>query len=474
MDMEKLVDNKYFEHIISILILLPVAFIFIIKEFSNDVRTYQGVARLTDYFGTFPINIDLAYESKPIGNRILNYILYKISSLFTTFGTPEYEILIKIIAVICVLIICYYFSTKIKGRYIFLLSSLAFLTPLNFTLLVPDWWSPLFGLLVLSLFLTDKPTNHYIAGMIITIICLLKGPTILIVIPIICALYLFDKDNLLQSLIRGAISSFLFLIIILFCGFFNNIIPDMMMLGKYGHLGYYNIPEIMLGFTQILLPTFLFIPILVAGFVSAIFLYYTLVRTKKFTKLLLFGLMWIFTIFYICIQNMFFPYHYMALIFPSIITVLVIFNANIKKISIAITLSLFIIMASLSIVMPNEEGTGNKVIVQKIINKFPDIIDQDHILYLESGSAPYYFQSNTSCRFIQSLPFQMNTETWDITDTLQYQENFKCIMNYQNKYIIMDRLWFKQNTSDNKKVIERIHTDYSLVWEEGWDIYERR
>lgn len=474
MDMQKLVENKCVESIISILILIPVTLIFIFKEFSNDARTYHGVARLTDYFGSFPTNVDLAYESKPIGNRILNYILYKISSLFTSFGTPEYEIVVKIISVICVLLICYYFSTKFKEKYIFLLSSLAFLTPLNFTLLVPDWWSPLFGLLALSLFLTNTPRNHYLAGMIITIICLLKGPTIILVISIACALYLLKKENWIQSLTRGAISSILFLLFILLCGFFTNIIPDMLILGKYGHLGYYNIPEIMLGFTQILIPTFLFIPILIAGFISGIFLYYKFIRSRDPIKLILFGLMWASTIFYICIQNMFFPYHYMALAFPSLISIISLSNNRVKKLSIINIIFIFIIMASLNMVMTTEEGTGNLTIYKNIISNYPDIQYQDTILYLDSGSAPYYFKINSSCRFIQPLPFQMNTNTWDITDTEQYQENFKCIMDYRNKYIIMDKIWFDQNTTDSKKVMEHIQKNYTLIWSDEWYIYKRR
>lgn len=474
MDFQKLVENKYLESVISILILIPVALIFVIKEFSNDARTYQGVARLTDYFGAFPSNIDLAYESKPIANRMLNYILYKLSSLFTTFGTPEYEIVVKIISMICVLVICYYFSTKIKGKYIFLLSSLAFLTPLNFTLLVPDWWSPLFGLLSLSLFLTNTPRNHYLAGMIITIICLLKGPTIILVIPIVCALYLLQKEDLTQVLIRGFISSTLFLLIILLCGFFVNIIPDMLILGKYGHLGYYNIQEIVLGFTQILVPTFLFIPIIISGFVSGIFLYYNFIKTKKINNLIIFIIMWISTIFYICIQNMFFPYHYMMLVFPSIISIVLLSDKRIKQISIIIVISVFIIMSLLGIIMNIEEGTGNITTYKNIISNYTDIPYQESILYLDSGSAPYYFKINSSCRFIQSLPFQMNTRTWDITDTDQYQENFNCIMNYQNKYIIMDEIWFNQHTNDSSIVMSKINEDYTLVSNEEWDVYKRR
>lgn len=472
MDLQKQAENSL-EYIISLLILIPVSLVFIFKEFSNDARTYQGVARLSDYFGSFPTNIDLAYESKPIANRMLNYILYKVSSTFTTFGSPEYEMLVKIISVICVLVICYYFSTKINIKYTFLISSLAFLTPLNFTTLVPDWWSPLFALLAISLFLTDKPRNHYVAGMIITIICLLKGPTILLVIPIACSLYLLNKQDWLKRLSRGALSSFLFLLAIIVCGFFNNIIPDMLILGSYGHLGSYNIPEIVLGFTRILVPTFLFIPILITGFISAIILYFNFIKVRQFKKLIIFGIMWISIIFYVCIQNMFFPYHYMSLVLPSLLSIILLTETLIKKF-IMIIIIVFISLTLLGLIMNVEEGTGNSFIAKNAMLNLTDLSHQTDILYLETGSAPYYFERNTSCRFIQSLPFQMNSETWDITNTPQYKENFKCIMDYQNKYIIIDEIWFKQNTTDNKKVMEKINSNYTLVWTDGWSIYQKR
>ena len=64
---------------------------------------------------------------------------------------------------------------------------------------------------------------------------------------------------------------------------------------------------------------------------------------------------------------------------------------------------------------------------------------------------------------------------WNITDIPQYQENFKCIMDYHDKYIIMNSdHFFEQNTSDNKLVMSKIQTEYKQVWNEGWNIYERR
>jgi len=472
--------TKYIEHIITALILIPVSIIFMIHPLNGDIRTYQGVARLADYFGSFPTNIDLAYESKPIANRMLNYFLYKISSIFTTFGTPEYEMLIKFISILCVIIICYYFSTKFENKYIFLLSVLAFLTPTNTLTLIPDWWAPLIALFALTLFLTNKPSNHYLSGIMITIMFLLKGPTIILVIPIACALYLLKDNDWLNCLKRGAISSSLFLIFILLCGYFKNIIPDMILSTYYVHQIYYDFQTTLILLIQNLIPLYFCMPIFIAGLIGACILYLKLTKNKEINKILMLILMWISSLLYIFIQNEFYLTHYLILLVPSIISLILLSNKLIKQF-ITIIIIIFIILTVVSIYETDKEPS----IANRIIENISAIQNQEHILYLDSGQAPYYFQSNTSCRFIQSLPFQRNTDIWNITTTPYYQENFKCIMDYQGKYIIMDGylrtpeysingIWFEQNTSDNKLVMSKIQTEYKQVWNEGWNIYERR
>jgi len=462
--------TKYIEHITTTLILIPVSIIFMIHPLTNDMRIYQGVAKLTDYFGPFPANIDLAYESKPIANRMLNYFLYKISSIFTTFGTPEYEMLIKFISILCVIIICYYFSTKVKDKYIFLLSALAFLTPTNHMTLIPDWWAPLIALFALTLFLTNKPSNHYLSGIMITIMFLLKGPTILLVIPIACALYLLKSNDWINCLKRGAISSSLSLIFILLCGYFKNIIPDMILSTYYVHQVYYDFQTTLIILLQNLIPLYFCMPIFIAGVAGACILCINFMKKKEISKALMLILMWITPLFYVFIQNEFIIAHYVILIIPSIISLILLSNKLIKQF-IVIIIIIFMILTVVSIYETDIESP----IVNRVIENISDIQNQERILYLDYGTAPYYFQSNTSCRFIQSLPFQRNSDTWNMTGMPQYWENFKCIMDYQDKYIVMNNdHFFEQNTSDNKLVMSKIQTEYKQVWNEGWDIYERR
>ena len=73
------VNIEYILDKIITFILLPIVSIsFIINSISSDPKIYQGIARLTDYFGTFPQNVDTIWEVKSISNRMINYLLYKI------------------------------------------------------------------------------------------------------------------------------------------------------------------------------------------------------------------------------------------------------------------------------------------------------------------------------------------------------------------------------------------------------------
>ena len=473
---QKLYTSKYLEAIVSFIVLLPVTISFILNPLTNDARIYQALAKITDYFGAFPQNIDLTYEVKPIGNRFMNYFLYKATSFFTTFQSLEYETLFKIFAAVIVLLICYYFSRKVDKKYIFLITAMAFLTPLNFVTLQPDWWASLFAFLALSLFLTEKQSNHYLAGAIITVIFLFKGATIFLVIPIACALYFFKKDYFKRLLLGGA-GSVVSLLAILFCGYFPNIIPDMLLSPRIARVGLLDIPTMILAFTYNMVNLWFYIPVMVSGFVCAYWVYNRYMKNKEGMNAVMFILMWIGAAMGAFIQSEFFIYMYVALILPAIITIILYGEHDIIKYAIAVTFIFFIICSSYWGVGMRVERDfyGNQWEKANIVKEqIPDLIHQDTILYIDSGVAPYYFPSNSSCRYVQPMPFQRNNLKWNLTDAYQYQEEYVCIMNYTGKYIIEDNgPWFKEDTPDMKVVRNKLNTEYDLISTDSWSIYRR-
>lgn len=475
MMIQKLYISKYLEAIISFIVLLPVSISFILNPLTNDARVYNGLAKITDYFGQFPMNVDLVWEVKPIGNRMLYYILYKITSFFTTFQTYEYEILFKVISALIVLIICYYFSTKINKKYIFLLTAMAFLTPLNFITMQPDWWACLFAFLSLSLFMTDKKSNWYLSGALVTIIFLFKGSTLFLVFPVACALYLL-KPNWFDRLKFGACGSILFLCFIVFSNLFKNMIPDMLLSAKIAHVGAMDLVTMTSHFIINALTIWIYIPAFIVGVFAAYFLYVKYIKEKEFKSIVVLILMWMTASISTFIQSEYFLYQYVPILFAGVITIILLSDHAIKY-SIFIMFLIFVVFSGYwgmgMIVEKNFYGDQFKM-VDNIKNNFPDITTQENILYLDSGVAPYYFPSNTSCRFVQPLPFQRNTQVWKTSDTEQYKELYNCIMVYNGKYIIEDNSeWFHQNTTDSKVMWNKINSEYEKVWEDNWKIYRR-
>jgi len=472
---QKIYTSKYLEAIITTIFLLPVSISFILNPLTNDSRIYQGLAKITDYFGSFPTNVDLTYEVKPIANRMMNYILYKISSVFTIFGTYEYELVLKFLCLLLVFGICYYFSTKFENKYIFLLTSMAFLTPLNFIALQAEWFASLFAFLTLSLFLTDKPSNYYLAGAIITIIFLFKGITILLVVPIVCALYLMKK-NIKEQLKYGALGSIVFLWFVLIWNAFGHVISDMLLSAKIARLGYLDIFTMVANLIYNFITVYIYIPIILCGVGAAFLLFYNMMKERMVDRVCALVLMWISTFAIVFFQSEFFIYHYIVLIVPTIITIILSSN-KVIRLSLVVVFILFSIFTAywgVGMQVENKFWGEQNPIAARILENFTDLKDQNSILYLDSGSAPYYFQSNSSCRYVQSLPFQRNSKDWNLTGLKEYQENYKCIMDYDGKYIIMDASnWFVKDTQDMNTVWNKINNSYENVWNEGWQIYRR-
>ncbi|MDD3962484.1 MAG: hypothetical protein PHT77_11560 [Bacteroidales bacterium] len=461
---------------IPLLFLIPASISFLLNPLTNDARIYQGVARLTDYFGAFPSNINAAWEIKPIGNRGLNYILYKFSSLFTTFGSWEYEILVKLCALAIVVGICWYFFHKTHHKYAFVIGCLSFIMVLNFIALQAEWWASLFALLAIALFIEDNKWCHYLAGVIITGIFLFKGITIVLVIPIICAAYLFKPELKIWDLIRGSVGSVLSLGAILLCGFFPDVIPDMLMSASIARVGILSATTIVEMLSYNLIPAMTYTPIILPGLIAALCMYMHALQDRDTKRLLVLIAMWISAISIVVVQSEFFAYHYVVLVVPAIVTILVS-NENECKIALIATIVIFCIFSShWSIGMDIEQNfwEGKNIESVNIVNNFTDITEQTSILYLDPGDAPYYFQSNSSCRYISPLVFQRNSEEWNTSGLKQYYDEFSCIMAYQGKYIITDAgVWFEKNTTDNHKVWDMIHSNYTKVWNRSWNIYQK-
>lgn len=468
--MELSKDIQHYIGLVSAYFLMILSAIsFLLNPLTNDWRIYQGVAKLTDFYNG---NIDLAWEIKPIANRGLNYILYKISSVFAPFATEEYELVMKLFVVFLIVAICYYFGKKCNKWYVFPLSAFLILSTSNFMQGQAEWFALIFVLLSCALFLENNEVLWLISGFVITTIFMFKGITILFVIPIICFVILNKERDWLKRLVIGFVGSVCFLILCI--NLFPHMIPDMLLSAAIAKVGAYN-PIFMLNALWVnLVISLIWIPCIFGGLLAGAIVTYNLY--KKNLKWYLVVVMWVACFAIIYGQSEFFINHYLVLILPIILT-LYLTPTKWLMILVLITGILFVFASShwgIAMSVENEFWENQGLWHKEMKKAIPDLQDQNTMLYLDPGFSTYYIGVNSSCRYSAPLPFQRNNLTWDMTNLEAYQDCKVCMMNYTGKYIIADvRGWMRRDHPDNEMVWKKIESEYSIVWNKSWYVYEK-
>jgi hypothetical protein len=116
------------------------------------------------------------------------------------------------------------------------------------------------------------------------------------------------------------------------------------------------------------------------------------------------------------------------------------------------------------------------------INKEFNFTNQTSILFMDTGSAVYYFHDvNSSCRYPAPLVIQrVNPGRMQVLNLTQNKEEYECIMNYSGKYIIADGKlgdpsgWFGMDTEQKQIIVEKILGNYTSVHSGGWEIYKHK
>ena len=295
---------------------------FIKTPLTNDARIYIGVEHLAAQYYPFPQNIDICWEIKPIGNRLINYIIYKLASVFAPFEDHAmFGVAVKFIALIAVLLIAAYFAHTLQNRPAFWITLLAFLTCANFCILQAEWWACLLAILAVALIASGKTWQQIAAGFLLVFILLIKGISGLLFIPIVCMVYLLAKpqQKAIVNVLAGCLSGFA-----LFCitavTIWKNMIPDIFLAPQLAKVGIYTPIESVMYFVMQLVVSPIYIPVLLPGFFAAV-LYWVLVKHTPAEKVA-FALMWLVPAVMVLISSEFFLYHYFWLVLPAIATLI--------------------------------------------------------------------------------------------------------------------------------------------------------
>lgn len=460
---------------------------FILFKLNNDVHIYMGVEYIADKFYPFPYGFDLAWEIKPIGNRILNWILYKFATSFVEFDNHvAYAIIVKALVVVIAIIVAWYFTSKIKVEYSFPLVLIALFAIGTISEMQPEWWSAVIALLIIALLHNEDKYSHFVVGLLFVAIGLLKGITGLLFIPILCAAYLLTTDASkwhLQSICAGfGVASVSFFI--LNATIWNHMLSDMLMSSAIAHVGFFPWLFVIMKGVSAMVTSIMQMPVILAGVFFIIVYIDSQLRIKNVTNTMVFCLMWISPFALVVIQSELMIYHFYMFTVPAIVTIILVSKTNVKNVIPYVILVSFVIyffffsMFGFFAISDNSVDRSQTNESAFLISKY-HLDEQPSVLYMEFGLAPYFFMVNSSCRYVAPLVLVRNTNYWNISYLKQYQEEYECVKTYQGKYIIMhhdDPIedWVGENQSSRAPLIEIIRNNYTVVSNGNWRLWQKK
>jgi len=492
--------------LILLTLVFPIAVIcsFVNMPLTDDVKVFIGAAYQSEMNNLpFLHGIDAAWELKPIGNRILWRVIstaadWVNSTANINTGVQFVSILIAIWASI---LLAGAVSKHISGNrdFIFLALFLALITPFNLCLMQAEWWAVLLSYAALWLLLKETPTSMALAGILTIFIASLKLSTVLL-IPTIFVAYLMIAGYEYRNVVRQSLPYLLGVISgglvgVWWALYLPNVIPDALFSMSVAHtsrgasfslvdgIGY------LINYAYMQVPS---IPILLVGIAcgGGLVLICTMIwinaedKKEPTIHMMLLGLLWIMPLASIFIQGEFFAYHYTVLIFPSVVSLLLLANViSEEHLRTILFVVVFVLVGLLwilhcSIWSPNypaQQAFWDKIDSDaKILEEKYDLSNQSSLLFMTNANAPYWFRSPSACRQIGSLPIIYN-----MTDTKEYYETEECIQKYRGEFVIAvhdtgSTIPPVSGAEISRQMPERYLKNYTKIETmSNWEIYRR-
>jgi len=468
----------------------------ILSPLTNDVRIFYGVEYLCwKYIPDFPSNINYFWEIKPIGNHLVNYALVVFTNFFIPFQDHfAQEILIKTVAVAVAIVACWLFSRNVlKIKYSFLLCFFATMCVLNVNSLQAEWWSLFLVMIATALLVEKNGSWHYIAGALLMFAFLTKGTTISLVVSGICALIVLNyKVDWVRASIGFVAAGGLFLL----ANFtiWKTLVSDILLAPMLSHVFEYSMTGQAIAIViATIIAASIYIPC--AGIGGT----YGLIWMKNHLKdprIYAFGLMWGIVFFMTWLQSESFAYQFYPLVLPAIISLVLFENETPRerpgkrfKRENIITASIVLLFGMYCIFyMPYVSYYGGQEKVMNDffwnqsneINKQFDLPNQSSVVYIDTGSGPYYFSAKSECKYPAPLIIQRaNPNRTFILDLKQNQEEFVCLMNTTSAFIVADGpigpedSWMGNDTYQKASIIQKLRNEYVSVHSGGWELYKR-
>lgn len=480
--------NDLYLLVLTIVTLPITIYSYLMGGFTVNTHIFFGAAKLVDFYGAFPSNVDMSWESRSISNRMVFYGLYK---LFEPLKNNDFmfQIGTKAAVAVVILCVCAYFAWMICRKCehlnvyaVFLISTLSFFTLHAGCILEAEFFAALGAIFSMGLLLSESKWANGAAGIILAGTFFFKGLTGMMIPVVLISCFLFDKENILKKLkhvLSGMVASGVTLAVSWYL-WFPNFIPDILYSFEIVNAPGNNL--IVRTYWLIIassIPVW-YIPIVCMGVIASVYIIWGYVRSKKYLMVTSVIILWVLATINVVIQGEFIPNHFTLCIVPSIITIMLFLSIHYRNnkligVMVVVGITLCVWFAWSSVWASENElqtDSNNQLIMEAGIIKQTYIPNREEpVLYID-GASPYFLGNPTACRHTTSPTMLVAAGiSRKITSTQAYKDEMACIMNYSGDHIILNRRLFGVNEPANTKIAN----EYQLVYTgEIWDIYEKR
>lgn len=490
---------SYFWHGILAVAAAIVSLDFVRTPFTNDVGIFMGVEHIADAYYPFPQGIDLAWEAKPVGNRLINYALLKLAQVIVPFADHGgFATVAKILVLLAVIAIAVYFAHVVGGEWTGWMVFFAFTTCINFCVMQAEYYAVLLAVLALAAVLDGKWYTLLLAGMLIFFIAAIKGITLFLFIPVLCGAYLLGSlHRAAMAWLAGGFCALGAVAVLLQCTVWPNMLPDLMLAPYITGVGRLSLADAVSCFVMQSMFVTYYIPVLLVGILWALLLVGA--RKIRGVRLAVFAAMWLVPVGMVIVHSEYFAYQFFAYVIPSLVTLILCLRSleakastlqNPRKRAVLASMGplVCLVMFAVFVLMNSEIGfmteTEKNFFGQQnqyagdILARF-NLSAEPSVLYLDAGVAPYYFMVNSSGRYICPLPLQRTGPEWDIWDQPAVRQSYADALAYRGTYIIGDGAfgyhdWLHLNYTDRAPLAAKLDREYDIVWTKGWTVYERK
>ena len=486
-----------FEKILYFIFFPLVALGAIVSPLTNDVRIFYGVEYLDwKYLPNFPSNILGFWEIKPVFNHCVNYFLVVVTNFFIPFSNHfAQEIFIKSIALTLAIFACWMFSKNVlKIKYSFILCLFSIYCSLNLNILQAEWWATIFVMISCALFMEENHNWSYVAGALLIPAFLVKGTTGALMVSAVCVVMIFQrsidwKRGLVGFVAMGAA------FFIASQTVWQTMLSDIFLAPILSHVGEYNwFGMVYVTAVAIVISFSIYIPAIGIGAVYSGVWFKNHIRDPR---ALYFVGLWTAPLCMVFLQSESFAYQYFIFLIPAIVSLVLyeketpltkpgkkLKRENLIAATIVILFVMWCFLYSPLGKYGHEEHDKNSYFWNESaqINQQFNFGNQS-VLYLDTGSGPYYFSANSSCRYPAPLVLQRaNPGRLMISNLSQYWDEYDCVMNYSSygNYIVADGVigpgdsWFGNDSAEKQNIIKMIRTNFSDVHSGGWEVYQRK